>query len=296
MRVKKFLIGLVITLTLVLSAVTLTVKADSGWDTDYDSGSSWDSGGLWDSSDSWDSDYSHDSDYSSHSSSSGSASTGVALLIIAMFFIIFVVVVTKSSVPKRKGRVLPITKEIDNYNRLSEEEANKVISNFNIEEFQFQAYQIFYDTQIAWMNFDYDKLKTLLTDELYNTYLMDLEALKIKKQQNTMKDFELVESKLINLKEENGTFVATVILEVKFYDYIEDINSHKILRGNPSKKIDNTYIITLKKSKNIKLENCPSCGAHIEQDGVVECKYCKAKIVNNEDDFIMSKKEKISQK
>ena len=191
---------------------------------------------------------------------------------------------------------MPITREIDNYNRLSEEEVNKIIPDFNMEEFQFKAYQIFYDTQIAWMNFDYDKLKTLLTDELYNTYLMDLEALKIKNQQNIMKGFELVESKLINLKEENDTFVATVILEVKFYDYIEDINSHKVLRGNHSRKFDNTYIITLKKSKDTKLENCPSCGAPIEQDGVVECKYCKAKIVNNEDDFIIAKKEKISQK
>ena len=29
--------------------------ADSGWDSDYDSGGSWDSGSDWDSSSSWDS-------------------------------------------------------------------------------------------------------------------------------------------------------------------------------------------------------------------------------------------------
>ena len=46
------------------------------------------------------------------------------------------------------------------------------------------------------MEFDYNKLKEILSDELYNPYEVDLEVLKTKNQKNIMKDFELFESKL----------------------------------------------------------------------------------------------------
>lgn len=184
-----------------------------------------------------------------------------------------------------------------NYKQITLEEANRVIPNFNIEEFNFKAYQIFYDVQIAWMNFDYDKMKKLLTDELYNTYLMDLEALKIKGHKNTMKDFELIETKLIDLKEENSTYVAKTYLKVKFYDYVENLDTGMVLRGTDRRKLTNTYILTFVKSKDeVKVNYCPMCGAKVEGNQTGECAYCKSKLINDTYEWVMSKKEKISQK
>lgn len=87
------------------------------------------------------------------------------------------------------------------------------------------------------MEFDYDKLKELLTDELYNTYEMDLEVLKTKNPKNIMKDFELVNIKMISLEESNDIYIAKVIMEVKFIDYVENKDSHIILRGGATKKV-----------------------------------------------------------
>lgn len=40
------------------------------------------------------------------------------------------------------------------------------------------------ELQTAWMNFDYNKIKPLTTDELYKTYKSGLDTLKEKKQKD----------------------------------------------------------------------------------------------------------------
>lgn len=304
---NKFFKGLlVILLLLTFSFFYLkkidNIKADSGWDSSYDSDSSWDSGSDWGSS-SWDSDY----DYDSGSSSSGSSCTteecrreeemvsGILFFIIIGFPLILTLIYNtnrNSKVRKSKNKEKEVFKEID------KEKANSIIPNFDIEEFNFKAYQIFYDVQIAWMEFNYDKLKELLTDELYNTYVMDLEALKVKNHKNTMKDFELIDSCLFDLKEENGLYIAKVCLNVKFYDYIENSKTGIILRGTPSRKLNNTYVLTFirSKGKTTNINNCPSCGAPVLGNSTGICEYCKSKLINDNYDWVMSKKEKISQR
>jgi len=184
------------------------------------------------------------------------------------------------------------------YNQLNQDQVNQIIPNLNIEEFNFKAYQIFYDVQMGWMNFDYDKLKELLTDELYNSYIMDLDVLKIKNQRNTMKGFELIDTKLIGLKEINGKYEAKVLVNVKFYDYIEDVNTNNVLRGTNTRKVNNTYILTFIRTKEEKVDvnNCPRCGAPVEGNTTGTCEYCKAKLINETYDWVMSKKEKIRQR
>lgn len=320
----------VFSLTFCIAKVN-NVKADSGWDSSYDSGSSWDSGSDWGSS-SWDSD----------SASSGGEFGTLDLIFFDVFttviFSIFFAVITSDKTVKGKNikmiiiiairaillliscftfkwvafidvplliiliivymhRVNSGKDDFDKYKQISKEIANKIITDFDIKEFNFEAYKIFYDVQIGWMEFDYDKLKELLTDELYNTYYMDLEVLKSKNQKNIMKDFELVETKLIGLKEENGKYIAKVMLEVKFIDYIEDSNTHKVLRGSSGRKLYNTYILTFESTKEEKTVNiCPQCGAPVEGNTTGICEYCKSKLINETYDWVLSKKEKISQR
>ena len=333
--VKNKILIIVILLTSIFCLNNyVNVKADSGWDTDYDSGSSWDSSSDWDSDSDWDSSSNFDDDYSSESGSGGGCTTKeckknsliftfsmlsifglfitiiiiysfikssksrkiemiktficVIIILVSLFFSIFYMLkvgpislllipislvlvfiinqdrkkqkISDIKYPQRYSSVSPIY----NYEQISNDKANSVISSFSIDEFNFKAYQIFYDTQIAWMEFDYDKLKNILSDELYNSYEMDLEALKIKNQKNIMKEFELINTKLISLKEENNKYIAKVVMEVKFIDYIEDFKTHKILRGNDNNKVDNTYILTFVRSKEEKSVNkCPKCGADV---------------------------------
>lgn len=282
------------------------IKADSGWDSSYDSGGSWDSGSDWGGS-SWDNDYDYDydNDYSSGGYSgnySEDIDSKIVFLLVLGIFIIFIISFIGSIGKKISRTMISVAKTASHYSnkydRLTLEEVNAVIPNFDIEEFNFKAYQIFYDVQMSWMDFDYDKLKDLVTDELYNSYVMDLDLLKVKKQKNTMKGFELIDSYIFDLKEENGLYIAKVYLNVKFYDYIEDINTGKVLRGTHTRKLNNTYLLTLIRSKeeNNNINICPSCGAPVQGNSTGICEYCKSKLINETHDWVMSKKEKINQK
>ena len=129
----------------VIIAGTTRLATDSGWDTDYDTGSS---------------------------SSSGDADLifllfRLILLVIeepvigipAFIFVgLFLIFALSSGKPKKVDH----TKNMQWI-------ANNIVDTAN-RPILLNCYQIFYDTQMAWMNFDYEKLRQLLTDELYNSY------------------------------------------------------------------------------------------------------------------------------
>lgn len=307
----SLVIVLLISITLLSFKYIENIEADSGWDSSYDSGGSWDSGSDWGGS-SWDNDYDYDYDYDYDNDYSGGSSSGgsysgdiddkIAVLLIGgvfLFVIISFVVSMTKMMSRTMNSVAKTTQHFSNkYKQLSSEEANAVIPKFNIEEFNFKAYQIFYDVQMAWMNFDYDKLKELLTDELYNNYVMQLDTLKLKNHKNTMRDFELIEICLSSLKEENDKFIAEVYLNVKFYDYVENIKSGIILRGTPNRKLNNIYKLTFIRTKDESnnINECPRCGASVEGNSTGICEYCKSKLVNDNYNWVMSKKEIVRQR
>jgi len=301
---------LILSLSLFLLNNMEIIKADSGWDTSYDSGGSWDSDSDWGSS-SWDSDYDYDYDYDDNNySSSGSYSSSsadsqevffaLAFVIIFMFFPIVIISVFFKTLNLTKKHMSRHINTIDSskYKELTQEQISKIIPSLNVTEFNFKAYQIFYDVQMAWMDFEYPKLKELITDELYNSYVMQLDALKSKNQKNTMKQFELIESHIFELKEENGLYIAKVYLDVRFLDYIENVNTGIIVRGSVNDKVYNTYILTFicSKEKSNNVNYCPRCGAKVEGNVTGTCEYCKSKLINKNYNWVMSKKEKINQR
>lgn len=283
MNHKKWYIIVIIISLFAFNSINLVAKADSGWDTSYDSGTSWDSGGTsWDSSDSWSSD-----NYSSGSYGDGSIS---ATTILVVFIVIFIVIIIASRSQKSGSNYI----SSNTYNDLPDEKLASY--DINKEEFKEMVYNKYILIQNAWSSFDYDKLRMLLTDELYNSYIMQLDALKLKNQKNIMKDFKLIDCKIIDLKEENGLLNIITYLRIQMYDYVVD-KDNKTVRGNSSHKIDIEYLITFVKS-NQKTSDiyCPNCGAEVKVSASGKCNYCGAVIVVNAKDYVMSKKTCIGQR
>ena len=306
----SLIIVMIVSITLLSFKYIENIQADSGWDSSYDSGGSWDSGSDWGGS-SWgndyDSDWDNDYDYSGSGVSRGSSCDTteckvetLVLILIVLFIQIgvptLIILLSRKSLKIQKQKKEQQIKLM--FKSMEQDAVNQVIPNFNIEEFNFKTYQIFYDVQMAWMNFDYDKLKELLTDELYNNYAMQLDALKLKKHKNTMRDFELIEICLNNLKEENDKYIAEVYLNVRFIDYVENIKTGMILRGTPNRKLNNIYKLTFIRTKDESnnINECPRCGAPVEGNSTGICEYCKSKLVNDNYNWVMSKKEIKSQK
>lgn len=287
---KKFLIFLV-SIGLIFSGVSL-VRADSGWDSSYDSGGGgWSSGGSsWSGgSSSWDSGWSSGGSSGSHSYSYSDGGD-ISFLI---FFVIVIIIIIYCSINGGKGGSSSSSNRADNYPEIKDDRLKKI--GMDADEFKKLAFELYKNIQEEWMNFDYNGLRKHLTDELYNTYMMQLDALKVKGQQNIMKDFENIAVKITNITEESGMVNVTVYLHTAMYDYVVD-NNKKVVRGKDNHKLDIEYTITFVKSSESSQEVCPNCGAPFKGVAGGTCDYCGSTIVTGPKEYVMSKKTCIGQR
>lgn len=292
-NIKKYSLFLLISIISIGVFVNnKAVNADSGWDSSYDSSSSWDSGSSWDSSSSWDYDSSWSSGGSHISGSLGD--TNPMIIIIFAMIIAFAIILSArkakpvdiSKVPLQKGTI----KE-----GLSYDEIKAIDPSLDKELLKEQAFNIYKDVQIAWMNFDYDTLRKNLTDEIYNMYVSQLKTLKLKNQQNIMKDIKLKDCQITSIDITNGKEEIQIYLNVTQYDYVVD-KDKKVVRGTDKYKNNVEYKITLiRNMENKKIEKCPNCNAPIDIVSGGVCPYCDSTIINNNEEFVMSKKECIGQ-
>ena len=273
------------------------VKADSGWDTDYDSGG-WDSGGSsWDSGgSSWDSgsDSSDGCHYSCEYSSDGSdiicgctysdEFNNADLFVLILFIIFFISVLILSFVKEAKSNDIKTHEAID-------KELLNTIPDFNNDKFLDQCLENFIKLQNAWSDFDYDGMKSLLSDELYNNYVSQLKTLSIKKQKNVMSDFVKEKIYITDFRQDAKVDTIEVILSISFFDYVID-KDENVVRGNNKHKVHNTYKLTFsRKVGKKKLNTCPNCGAKLKKTHTFVCDYCKTTITNNNHDWVLVKKE-----
>lgn len=179
------------------------------------------------------------------------------------------------------------------YQDLDEE---KYLEYFNIDkvELKDKINKHFIDVQKSWMNFNYDNLRKLCTDELYNQYKIQLETLKLKNEQNIMSDFNINEVSIYNIKKVNNITEISVYLDIKFRDYVINTNTNKVVRGSEKIYFNNSYELTFVMSNKDKLINCPSCGAPIEVISSNVCPYCKNTIVQTSNELVLSKKKIVS--
>lgn len=260
-------------------------EADSGFDGSYSGGSS--SSSSWSgSSSSWSS--------SSHYGSgrySSSNSDPLGTLITLIIILVVVAYIIKNS---KQTSSTNLTTSLSNVPPYNPEKFKKFVLDFNEEEFKNQAYEIYKKVQIAWMNFDYDSIRQSVTDEMYNMYKSQLTTLKVKKQTNIMKDFELIGFKIIGMEVKENLASLTTVMQVSCYDYIIDKDG-KVVRGNDKRKVTYTYSMTFNKGMSEKPNKCPNCNAPLENVNSSTCPYCDSTIIGDNYDWILAKKQVLSQ-
>ncbi len=160
--------------------------------------------------------------------------------------------------------------------------------SFNKDEFIKNTFEIYKNLQTSYMDFDYHTIKSLVSNEMYNMYIDELETLKIKNQKNIIDDIELIKGDLIDYSKTLQSEIFKVELSVRCYDYVINTINNEVVKGNKDKKVELNFILTFE--RNIEtLKKCPKCGAPVND--LTECEYCKSKIVNNTSNLILVKKE-----
>lgn len=281
----KYFIILIILLSFI---IIIPAHADSGWDSSYDSSSSWDSGSSWSSSDygsSWDHDY---------SSSGGGVYIDNPYVGVIILTVIIIIVIAKIIENKSKSQVLAPF-DSSKYISGTPTNPNINISSEELQKYKEQTFDIYKKIQTAWMDFDYDTLRKYTTDELYNLYHSQLIALKTKKQQNIMKDFNLTSFNVVNLDQNEKSITLTVHMTVECYDYVVD-KDKKVVRGTDKRKNIYNYEMTFIKGIDTIDNKCPNCNAPLENVNSSVCPYCDSTIINDNHDYVLSKKQMLSQR
>lgn len=296
---KIFLIVIVVSLTF----ITRIAYADSGFDSSYsyDSSSSSDYGYSGSSYSDYDS--SSNYNYNSYDYGSGSShSNGIFDDFYILFFIISSTLFIIFSDKKRNNdyykNVKGMTKVKGSFDYYVEQLESKystdekvILSKEEEKELIDILYNNYIEIQNAWMNFDYDKLKELCTDELYNMYLSQLNILKYDNRQNIMDDFGLLRSKIISYIDVNNSNLIRVYMKVTLRDYIVDIKTGEVVDGNKHKYIVNNYYMEFIKNNNFNQKKCPGCGASLTDVSKGKCPYCRHIITNVSDKYLLCKKK-----
>lgn len=215
----------------------------------------------------------------------------LAVLTVVVCYVLLVIYIFKNlyksyrediRLEKEEAKASRIIKKLKK-KALSTTESNKEVLGL--------GYQIYLDVQTSWMNFDYDTLRTLVTDELFNMYQTQLAPMEVKEQQNIMSDFKLQEIVLVSSSIENNIITTEILLTVSFFDYIVNKNK-KVIRGNKNRKVVMTYLLTFV-SNGREIEKCPHCGAQLEKGSTI-CAYCKTTI-QSANQMKLAKKEALRQ-
>ena len=325
MKNKNLLITILVSILLVTTLffsykanINLTnLAADSGFDSDWGGSSSYDSSSYdysssdWSSSDWGSSSYdsnSYDSSSSTWDSSDrGSSSSNRSdynyytpgssnLFLTSLFFTLFALLF-----------FVPLLKEMYNYfmpgkyiakslieNKEAIDNIMKEIPDFNKEEFYSFVYNHFVKVQNAWSEFNYEMLRELLTDELYNTYKTQLTTLELKKQKNVMENFSLDQVVIKDFNKSAKEYTFKLQMRVRFLDYLAT-QKGSLLKGSKKKRIIITYNLTYLKSIVNENNTCPNCGAKLKNVASSICPYCKSVVVNNSHNYVLAKKEAITQ-
>lgn len=281
---KLVLVIMSLTLLFFILCIIIDKKptfADSGFDASYDGGG----GGV----DSYDSG-------SSYSSSGGISFWPydflIAILILGIHFAWY------SKKDKREKQQL--TKENEKENETSliiESQLKQIIPDFDREHFLYDGFKMYCDIQMAWMNFNLESVRNLLTDEMYNMYSSQLETLKVKGEQNIMGQFIPHDGKLINYIIQNDTITITTRYIIELYDFIINQNTGLPLRGSPIDKLKIKYEMKFRKTLNPakKITKCPNCGASIDMNTSGICDYCHTKIVTENINWVLTDKKALGQ-
>ena len=267
------------------------LSADSGWDGGYDSGSSWssDSSDWGSSSSDWDSSFSWSS---SDGSYSGSSSDFYGIIIITIILIAIIYAINSHN--GKNNRVMVPSTSLGKVNPYNLEKLKQFLPDFDETKFKEQAYELYKDIQVAWMNFDKDTIKKCVTDELYNTYSAQLTTLKLKNQTNVMKDFNLLDANIVGMEIKYNFISLTLKMKIECYDYVTDKDG-KTVRGNDKQKVIYEYAMTFNKGVSDKPNKCPNCNAPLENVNSSKCPYCDSNIINENYDWVLSKKQVLSQ-
>lgn len=230
-------------------------------------------------------------DYSSSYDEDGSGgaiplSPGAAVTLVGVFFLVFGGIVVAGNKAENKG--------------LDEEATIATIKGIDEEfsplEFKDFANQVLVNIQKAWQDKDFDAMRNMESDALYNVHAKQLEEYVKNKKTNCMTNLKIKDTKIAKY-EKNGDYDCIhVKIHAMIRDYVVDDASGKVIEGDSKTTFIRDYDLTFIRRSGVKskgsytdtLTKCPNCGADIKLSSSGQCEYCKSVVTNGDHKWVLN--------
>ena len=253
----------------------------------------------------------------SYSSSGGSSSSSgsseidqkTAIILVIAFLVIFVSVfgliiwcVKQPDKKSKKYKNIPpmfpynATEQITEFIKQNDE-------NFDTEQFLLWAKNIFITIQTAWAQRDWEKIRTIEKEELFEQHNTQLQEYIRLGRINIMENINVIDAYLHKLVIDENFENLTVSLRATMNDYIINEKNGKVLMGNKNEVFDTIYQMTFTRRKGIKtnlingliVNVCPHCGATVESASAGVCQYCGSVVHSGEFNWVLSNLESVDE-
>ncbi len=217
-----------------------------------------------------------------------------AFIDIALLFTLAIIVVPK--IKKELNYVHTIDSKLAKYDELTDEElsSNGIEDRKLLEQLLFKKLVAI---QTARSEYDYDTLKFMCTEKLYNLYLSELEVLQKADLGYHFKNYKMLESQIYSIKSEEKKVTVKMAIKASCISY-RLADDGEIVDGS---KTDNTIIVHEllfeKPSVEEDIEiNCPNCGAPTKRSTKGKCSYCGTIIETKSTDWLLSANKVVAEK
>lgn len=219
----------------------------------------------------------------------------VALIVTGFIILIIVIVVCIFMLTK-------LSKQENEYMEVSNKYLKNIGKDYTKDQFASWAFQFYNQIILSVQHENYEYLRDVLADDLYNNYLISIKNAKDRNVKNIVEDMKPIFTKLVSLVIKDDLEIAKVWIKVSYLEYTMDITpsteenpiKDRIIMGSKDHKLEKEYMLTLVKGRTEKESvACPNCGfvTHIVSQNT--CSRCGTVVVNRRYHWVLIGKEEI---
>ena len=305
-RVRHGLILLAVLLCcLTLGAYSLADAGNFSGGSDWGGGgSSWGGSSSWDSGSSWSSGSTYDNGSYASDGSVGSLGCLGGNLFTVIIVVIVVITILRYMKSGHQGSGQNVYTAAQEEPGLPLDTLKEKDPNFNEQALLEKVGNQYIQMQNAWENKDWEPMRAIMTDALYNQMARQLQALIDAKQTNHVERIAVLESRIVRYAVEADNDVLVVRLSTRITDYTTDDRTGNLISGSTTRELFMVYDWKLIRQKDKKTLNqpsvtqisCPNCGAPLDINHSGKCPYCSTIVTLSDHDWALSVIKGISQR
>lgn len=200
--------------------------------------------------------------------------------------------------------LMGLSKEENKFMEVSNHYLKNIGKNYTKEKYAKWAYQLYERIINSVQNEDYYFLRDILSDDIYNNYLLSIKNAKDRNIKNVVKNMKPTFSRLVSLVVKDNLEISKVWIKVSYIEYTIDITpvvdgeqnimNDRVIAGSKDRRNEKEYMLTFVKERTDKESvACPNCGYITDIASQTNCSRCGADVVNRKYHWVLIGKEEI---